>query len=196
MQQEKNCLRLAKNSKRSLRSSVKWPACVKPSSLSTAVLMLMNVLCWTSCRTSRVVLSGERTDSVRATSSLVIEQRNVVEPARLDTPAVMSIAPQQIDSLPTGAEYSVQTPQARASLRKQADGGVTLSAQGISPAKVETTTKASAESGAKSVSEDKPPEFHLNTDKTPYKWWTDGFVLLSLIVGVVFVGIVLRVLKE
>ena len=158
--------------------------------------MLMNVLCWTSCRTSRVVLSGERTDSVRATSSLVIEQRNVVEPARLDTPAVMSIAPQQIDSLPTGAEYSVQTSQARASLRKQADGGVILSAQGISPAKVETTTKASAESGAKSVSEDKPPEFHLNTDKTPYKWWTDGFVLLSLIVGVVFVGIVLRVLKE
>ena len=127
---------------------------------------------------------------------VAVEHQSVIEPARLDTAAELRITPAQIDSLPAGAEYSTQTPQARASLRKNADGGLTLSAQGISAAKITTTTKGSADSGAKSVSETKPPEAHLNTGKTPYKWWTDGFVLLSLLIGVVFIGVALRVLKE
>ena len=127
---------------------------------------------------------SEGTDSLRATSSVEVESQSVIEPARLDTAAALQISLAQIDSLPAGAEYSVQTSQARASLRKEATGEVTLTAQGISPAKVTTATKAKSEAEAKGADVYKPPEVHLKADKEPTKWWQDGFVIWTLVLAI------------
>ena len=117
-----------------------------------------------------------------------IESRSVIEPARLDTAAELQITQAQIDSLPAGAEYSVQTSQARASLRKQTSGGVTLSAQGISPAKVTTTTKAKSEADAKGAENYKPPEVHLKADEKGFEWWPDGFILGSILFAILSIS--------
>ena len=167
-----------------MRPSAKWPVSVRQSKRYPFALIMLVALCLTSCRTSRILVSPERTDSIRSTSSVEIESRSVIEPARLDTAAELQITQAQIDSLPAGAEYSVQTSQARASLRKQASGGMTLSAQGISPAKVTTATKAKSEADAKGAENYKPPEVHLKADKETTKWYQDGFFIGALLFAI------------
>lgn len=171
MRQEKN----------SIPSNGNLPDCVRPWRLSSFALIAVSVLCLLSCRTARTIPLGEITDSLRIVSSAEAEVQSVIEPARLDTAAELQITQAQIDSLPAGAEYSVQTPQARASLRKRPNGGVALSAQGISPAKVTTTTKARSEADASGADSYKPPEVHLNTAKETAKWYQDGFVIGTLL---------------
>ncbi len=56
-----------------------------------------------------------------------------------------------------------------------------MSAQGISPAKVTTTTKAKSEADAKGAETFKPPEVHLKADKETNKWYQDGFVIGTLL---------------
>ncbi len=59
-----------------------------------------------------------------------------------------------------------------------------MSAQGISPAKVTTTTKAKSEADAKGAETFKPPEVHLKHDEKPYKWYQDGFVIGTLLFAI------------
>lgn len=173
-----------KQGKNSTPSNVSLPGSGRLWRLFSCALIAVSALCLQSCKTVRMMPLPERTDSIRTTSSVEIESRSIIEPARLDTAAELQITPAQIDSLPAGAEYSVQTAQARASLRKQPSGGVTLSAQGISPAKVTTTTKAKSEADAKGAETFKPPEVHLKADKETNKWYQDGFVIGTLLFAI------------
>ena len=59
-----------------------------------------------------------------------------------------------------------------------------MSAQGISPAKVTTTTKAKSEADAKGAENYKPPEVHLKADKETTKWYQDGFVIGTLLFAI------------
>ena len=178
MQPEKNSARLNARSHGSGRP-------LKPSSIA---LIALSALCVMSCGTKKMVTAPEQTDSLRAMSSVLVEQTSVVEPARLDTAAELQISPAQIDSLPVGAEYSVQTAQARAALIKHSSGGVTLSAQGISPAKVATTSKVEADASAKAADHYKPPEAHLKADKETAKWYQDGFVIGTLLFAILSIA--------
>lgn len=170
-----------------MRPSAKWPVSGRLLKRYHFALTMLGVLCLTSCRMSRVLVSPERTDSIRSASSVEIESRIAVEPARLDTAEEMAITRAQIDSLPAGASYSVQTSQAMASLRKDPGGGVTLSAQGISPGKLTTTTTAKSEADAKGAENYKPPEVHLKADNELKKWYEDGFVMAVLLLGILSV---------
>ena len=59
-----------------------------------------------------------------------------------------------------------------------------MSAQGISPAKVTTTTKAKSEADAKGAENYKPPEVHLKADKETTKWYQDGFAIGTLLFAI------------
>ena len=59
-----------------------------------------------------------------------------------------------------------------------------MSAQGISPAKVTTTTTAKSEADVKGADVYKPPELRLKADKKTDKWYQDSFVVGTLLFGI------------
>lgn len=144
---------------------------------------MLAALCLGSCKTTRQLVIPARVDSLRASSAIIIKQTSAVEPPRLEPPSELSITSAQIDSLPSGAEFSTGTDQARASLRKQPDGSLTLSAQGIVPAKVTTDTRMEAESEA-TADDYKPPEVRSDNDKKAFEWWPDGMIIGSIVFAV------------
>lgn len=177
-----------KQEKTLLQPNVKWPVSVRLLRPFRFALIMLGVLSFMSCRTVRTLMPQAGTDSTKVAAKAEIRQVSVIEPARLDTAAEMSITPAQIDSLPEGAEYSVQTSQARATLRKGPKGSVTLSAQGISPAKVKTETDATSGADARNVKHHKPPEVYLKDDKRTFKWWPDRFILGSILFAILSIS--------
>lgn len=185
-----------KHGKNSTPSSVNLPGSGRLWRPYSFALIVASALFLQSCKTVRMMPLAERTDSLRTASAVEIESRSVIEPACLDTAAELGISLVRIDSLPVGAEYSVQTAQARASLRKQPDGCLTLSAQGISPAKVTNTTRAKSEADAKVADVNKPPDVHLKADKEATKWYQDGFIGVLLFATLSITALVLAGRKK
>jgi hypothetical protein len=142
---------------------------------------MMAVLFLLSCRSQKAAVAMHSTlrDSASASTQVEMSLESVVASVCLDTAAERVLTRSQIDSLPQGAEYSVQTKQARASLRRDASRGLVLVAQGLSqsgPSKVTASTKAQGESVTKSSTEQKPPDVPFKSVGKEPEWWPYGFM--------------------
>ena len=174
--------------KTSLRQSGRLPVSARPSRPSRFAPIMLAALCFMSCRTARTLVPPASTDSIRAAARAEIRQESVLEPARLEMPGEMLLTLAQIGSLPVGAEYAVQTDQARASARKAPEGALVLSVQGICPAKAVTKTTATADTDAKGVQDYSLPKSFLKDGKTEFKWWPDGLILGSILFAILSIS--------
>ena len=135
--------------------------CRRLSRQFLSVTIIASVLFLVSCGSTR------KAEAAATVEQQVSQTQTVnIKPATLEAGPSLTLTPSAIDSLPPQASYQTGNRQGTATLRKKADGSVTLELQTVAQPEVvaETKTNASTSADARSEAAEKPP------DRNQYMW--------------------------
>ncbi|ERJ73733.1 hypothetical protein HMPREF9148_02482 [Prevotella sp. F0091] len=192
-----------KQEKTSTRPSARWHASARPSTMLTAAVIAMTVLCFTACASSRKSVSRETATSQEANRLDVDSTVSVVEtwrtPVKVPMSAVsLTLSLDSLRLLPLGAGYTARQGQANLKVRRKAPSTAKSGQSATEPGQIVIEASCDSlelvcSSLTKTVStlkkrlarqqkvgefkyEEKKNKSPFNTVLTAFKWLLIGFV--------------------